>query len=182
MRTLALLAAVSVICSCSTDGTGDRVETLKTGVKEGGQKVATATARGAVAVGDSVGTAYRGVTNGFEEPADQAAYGPYPRDYVNAIRKHMTRFEGVKESASFQFGKPVRSYLNKGLLRGGEIEWQGWLVDVSIPKTRFGQPAVDEYVVRMKDDDVIEVLKKEYAGAFRRISDEPPAPPAAPRR
>jgi hypothetical protein len=182
VRTLALLITASLACSCSTvSDTAPDVETLTTGVKQGGQKVATATVRSAEAVGESVGTAYRGVTNGFENPANEAAYGPYPRDYVNAIRKHMVRFEGIKENASFQFGKPVRSYQNKGLLRGGDIDWQGWVVDVAIPRIRSGKPHLDEYVVRMKDGDVVEVIDKAYAGALRRVSDDPPPAPAAPQ-
>jgi hypothetical protein len=151
-------------------------------MKESGQKVASATVRGAEVVGDSVGTAYRGVTEGFEDPENAAAYGPYPRDYVNVIRKHMVRFEGTKKTASFQFGKPVKSYLNKGLLRGGDVEWQGWVVDVAIPKIVFGKPRVDEYVVRMKDGEVVEVIDKAYAGALRRVSADTPPVPAAPRR
>jgi hypothetical protein len=187
VRTLVPLLATALLCACaSSEGSSpapSRVETLKTGVKQGGEKVATATVRGAVVVGDSVGTAYRGVTSGFEEPEGASAYGPYPRDYVNTIRKHMMRFQGVKDTASFQFGKPVRAYLNKGLLRGGDIDWQGWVVDVTIEtKTVFGQPDVDECVVRMKDGDVVEVLEKAYAGALRRVSEETPPAPAAPRR
>jgi hypothetical protein len=184
VRTLALFIATALLCSCSTSpDTASKVDALKTGVKEGSQRAASATVRGAEAVGESVGTAYRGVTNGFETPEDQAAYGPFPRDYVTTIRKHMMRFEGVKESASLKFGKPARSYLNKGLLRGGDIDWQGWVVDLTIEaKTVFGQPDIDEYVVRMKDGEVVEVLEKEHAGALRRVSEDAPPVPAAPRR
>ena len=186
VRTLALLIAITLLCSCSTTPESpSRLEAVKTGVKHGRQRAATATVRGAEAVGESMGTAYRGVTNGFEMPEGQSAYGPYPQDYVSAIRKHMIRFEGVSESASLQFGKPVRSYLNKGLLRGGDVDWQGWVVDLTIEtKTVFGQPDIDTYVVRMKDDEVVEVLPKEHAGALRRVGgDDVLAPaPAAQRR
>jgi hypothetical protein len=131
-------------------------------------------------VSDSVGVAYRGVKTGFAEPKSDG-YGPFPRDYVSSVRKHMLRFGGVKETASFQFGKPVRAYLNKGLLRGGDIEWQGWVVDLSIEtKTALGQPEVDEYVVRMKDGEIVEVIEKPYASALRRVSGDPSVP-AAPR-
>src|SRR5262245_63187862 len=154
VRTLALLLALSllVLASCTSfEAANSNVGALTTEMKEGSQKVASATARGAEAVGESVGTAYRGVKNGFQEP-DADAYGPYPKDYASTIRRHMLRFEGVEETASFQFGKPVRSYLNKGLLYGGEIDWQGWVVDLAIEtKVRLGEPMIDEYVVRMKD-------------------------------
>jgi len=102
---------------------------------------------------------------------------------VRTIRKHMHRFERVPETASFRFGKPERSYLNKGLLRGGDVEWQGWIVEVAIETTTaFGQPHTDEYVVRMNDGDVVEVLEAEYAGALRRVRQDPPSAPAAPAK
>ena len=183
MRKLVLLIAASVLCSCAGASVDDRPEpgSWRTDVTEGTQKVATATVRGAEvtaeAVNDSARTAYRGVKNGFAPP-DQDAYGASPRDYVNAIRKHMLRYEGVKKTASFQFGKPVRAYLNKGLMRGGDVEWQGWVVDVDVEtKTALGQPDVDRYVVRVKDDEIVEVIEREHATALRRVSEDPlPAP------
>jgi len=180
VRTLVVAAAALFACACtSLEGTTPDLDTWTHEVAEGGRKAASATARGAEAVGDTVGTGYRGVTNGFEDPADEEAYGPFPHDYVAVIRKHMRRFEGVGPGASFKFGKPVRSYSNKGLLRGGDIEWQGWIVDVSIETTAaFGQPHSEEYVVRMNDGDVVEVLEAKYAGALRRV--EPKPAPAAP--
>ena len=179
----AVLLLCACLCACtSLEGTTADTDTWTSEVKEGTQKVADATARGAKAVGRSIGTAYHGVTNGFEDPAS-SAYGPAPRNYVAVIRKHMFRFQGVDEKASFSFGKPVRAYLNKGLLRGGDVEWQGWIVDVSVETTTaFGQPHTEQYVVRMNDGDVVEVLEAAYAGALRRVPDAPPAAPAAPAR
>ena len=185
MRTFALLITAALLISCSSfEGTSAKVEDLGTDLKAGSRKVASATVSGAEAVGDSVGTAYHGVKQGFQEPDDRA-YGPYPKNYVNKVRNHMLRFGGVEKSAGFTFGKPERSYLNKGLLLGGEIEWQGWVVEVAVQTTtRFGQPQVDEYVVRMNDGEVIEVVEKDHAGALKRADAEEtsksPAP-AAPR-
>jgi hypothetical protein len=183
VRTLVLLLAAALLCSCtSLEGSTADTTTWTSEVKEGSAKVARATARGAEAVGDSMGTAYRGVTHGFEDPADKK-YGPYPRDYVNTIRKHMLRFEDVPDKAGFRFGKPEKGYLNKGLFRGGDIEWQGWVVDLAIESTTvFGQPHTDEYVVRMNDGDVVEVLEKRYSTAIRRVSQDAPPVPAAPKR
>ena len=182
MRTLFLLIAATALCSCARPDRG----TWRTDITEGTQKVASATVRGAEVtaevVGESMGTAYRGMKNGYAPP-DQDAYGPRPRDYVNQIRRHMLRFEGVKATASFQIGQPVRAYLNKGLMRGGDVEWQGWLVDVEIQtKTALGQPDVGHYVVSMKDGEIVEVMEKEYASAFQRVPADPPPVPAAPRR
>ena len=180
VRTLACTAALLCLCACtSLEGTTADTETWTSEVKAGTQKVAAATARGAKAVGSSIGTAYRGVSNGFEDPAAKA-YGPFPRNYVAVIRKHMIRFEGIDPSSGFEFGQPVRAYLNKGLFRGGDIEWQGWIVDVSIKTvTAFGQPHVDEYVVRMSNGEVEEVLEARYAGAMKRFTSEHDSVPAS---
>ncbi len=183
LRTILPQVAALLLCACtSLEGTTADTDTWKSEMKQAGAQVASATARGAEAVGDSLGTAYKGVTTGFEDPA-HSAYGPYPKDYVQSVRKHMLRFEEVPETASFRFGRPERSYLNKGLFRGGEIEWQGWVVDVAIETTTaFGQSHTDEYVVRMNDGDVVEVVDAAYAGALRRVKHDPPSTPAAPAR
>src|SRR5512144_242559 len=115
------LACAALGACTSLEGPTADTDTWTSEVKEGTQKVASATARGAKAVGHSIGTAYRGVSNGFEDPRSKA-YGPFPKNYVAVIRKHMMRFNSIDENASFEFGQPVRSYLNKGLLRGGDIE------------------------------------------------------------
>ncbi len=182
-HTLALFIAAFLIGACtSLEGTGARVETLTTDVRDGTGRVAAVTARSAEAIGDSVGTAYRGVKQGYEEPESQA-YGPAPRNYASAIRKHMLQFERVSRTASFSFGQPVKGYLNEGLLRGGEVEWQGWLVDLQIAsRTRLGQPEVDEYVVSMKDGEIVEVIEKDHAGAFQRVSPDRPPVLASPQR
>ena len=180
VRTLGCIAALLLFCACtSLEGTTADTDTWTSEVKEGTGKVASATARGAKAVGSSIGTAYRGVSNGFEDPGSKA-YGPFPKNYVAVIRKHMIRFEEVDPSAGFEFGQPARAYLNKGLLRGGDIEWQGWIVEVSIKTiTAFGQTHVDEYVVRMNDGDVVEVLEARYAGALKRVTTEHKQVPAS---
>jgi hypothetical protein len=163
--TAALLALCAALCACASGGGGDTPDLVAIT-----RTVGAGTARGAQAVGSSVGTAYRGVRQGFQDPSDTAAYGPYPKGYASVIRKHMLRFEGVDERASFEFGEPVRSYLNKGLLRGGEVEWQGWIVDVSIHTTSaFGQPRTEAFVVRLNGGDVVEVVEAAYAGALRRV-------------
>jgi hypothetical protein len=183
VRTLVLLFAAGLLCSCrSPEAPTPAGETWQSEIRDGTQKVASATVRGAEVVRESVDTAYHGVKNGYAEPENQA-YGAYPRDYVRAVEKHMRRFEGVDESASFEFGKPVRAYYTKGLLRGGAVDWQGWVVDVEIEtRTLFGQPRVVPYVVRMKDGEILEVLEKAHAGALIRVSEAPVSVPAAPRR
>jgi len=180
LRTILPWFAALLLCACaSAEGTTAAPGTFTSDVERGARTVASATARGAEAVGDSLGTAYDGVTNGFEDP-EHGAFGPYPKDYVRTVRNHMQRFENVPDTASFSFGQPERGYLNKGLLRGGKVEWQGWVVTIKIETaTAFGQPQIDEYVVRMNDGEVVEVLRAKYASAIRRVMQEPASPPAA---
>ena len=93
LRTILPVLAALLLSACtSLEGTTADEETWTAEVKHGAGKVASATARSAEAVGDSLGTAYKGVTTGFEDPAN-SAYGPYPKEYVRTIRKHMLRFE-----------------------------------------------------------------------------------------
>jgi hypothetical protein len=137
-------------------------------VKQTAARTAKVTARSTAAASEAMGVAYHGVKNGFEDP-DAAAYGAYPRDFATAIRKHMQHFLGVPAHASFQFGKPEKGYLNKGLLLGGAVAWQGYLVEVRVVEEAVFESQVepDAYVVRMRDGDVVEVMRAEYASGLR---------------
>jgi hypothetical protein len=171
VATLALLAT-----ACTTiDGPTEDVDTWKSSWKGRAVAVKDGAAAGAVVVGDSIGTAYTGIREGFEEPAPDA-WGKPPARYPERIRKHMIRFEGVSEKASFKFGSPERGYMNAGILAGGEVEWQGWLVDVEIETPTFaGQKRSKAYVVRMRDGEVEEVHDARYAHALRRVEPASPA-------
>lgn len=174
-----LLAALTMLAiGCTTiDGPTEDVDTWKSSWKERAVAVKDGAATGAVVVGESIGTAYTGIRDGFEEPAPDA-WGRPPSRYAERIRKHMIRFEGVSQKASFKFGKPEKGYMNAGILEGGQIEWQGWLVDVEIGTTSFtGQKRSKAYVVRMSDGEVVEVHDAQYTAALHRL--EPDSPPAA---
>lgn len=153
--------------------------------KQRASKAAEGAAKGASVAGRAMGsaaaTAFHGVRHGFEDP-DDTAYGRYPEGYATTIRKHMTRFEGVPKDASFRFGKPGRGYMNKGILAGGGVAWQGYLVEVTVEEDPLfeSQRKPDHYVVRMRDGDVVEVIDAEYASTLRwaerrEASDSPPA-------
>lgn len=149
--------------------------------KERASNAAEGAAKGATvageAVGDAMGTAYHGVTHGFEDP-DASAYGRYPKNYADAIRKHMIHFKGVPADASFTFGKPEKGYMNKGILAGGGVAWQGYLVEVQIEEDSLfaSQRKPRQYVVRMRDGDVVEVIEADYAGALRWAEREKSGP------
>ena len=167
----ASLCAASLACT-SIDGPTEDVETWRESWKGRAVAVKDGAAAGAEAVGESLGTAYTGLRDGFEEPTSDA-FGRSPRNYAERIRKHMIRFEGVPDDASFQFGKPERGYMNAGILAGGKVQWQGWLVDVEVETTTFaGQKRSKAYVVRMTDGEVEEVHEAQYAHVLRRVAED----------
>lgn len=183
---LCLVAAALLASGCASysapaqkpDDWADDWKQRASNAAEGAAKGASVAGR---AVGSAAATAFHGVRHGFEDP-DDAAYGRYPKDYATTIRKHMTRFEGVPRNASFRFGKPGKGYLNKGILAGGGVAWQGYLVEVTVEEDPLfeSQRRPDPYVVRMRDGDVVEVIDAEYASALRwaerrEASDSPPA-------
>lgn len=179
-RTLAaalLVLGTAVLGCTSIDGPTADVDEWKATWADRAGRMADATSAGANKVGESFGVAVDGVKAGFEEP-DPKGYGRYPKQYVATIRQHMIRWERTPEDANFQFGLPEKGFMNKGILAGGEIEWQGWLVDINVETTSFaGQKRTKTYVVRMRDGGVVEVHDAQYATALRRLEPDP-APPA----
>ena len=179
---LLLVAALAVGCT-SIEGPTSNVDTWKQGWKDRASRVAEGTAAGAEKVGDSLGTAYQGVRDGFEDP-DAGRFGIYPKRYATTIKRHLIRFEDVPGDANFQFGKPERAYTNKGILAGGAVDWQGYVVDVEIQTEGFaGQVRSTGYAVRLTDGEVEEVMDARFTSAIRRPDSEPKASqPAAQAR
>lgn len=126
---------------------------------EGSKAVGRAVANGAVAFGQGMGTAYQGVRHGFQEPSDDAAFGSYPKSYVDLVKKHFFRVLRYPEDTRFTFERPQKGYMNKGLFRGGGVAWQGWLVDVDVETVQglTKHRASRSYVVRIRDGEIIEV-------------------------
>lgn len=173
--TRVLLACALLVGCSSIEGPTSDVDQWKQTWKERAGAVAEGAGRGAEVVGESLGTAYRGVRSGFQEP-DPNDFGPYPDDYAAAVKRHMLRFEGVNENASFRFGRPVKGYSNDGILAGGEVDWQGYIVELEVETERFGgQKRTKAYVVRIRDGEVVEVLDATYAGALKRFDASMPA-------
>jgi len=137
-------------------------------VRQGAGQAAELTADGARAAGKAVKVAVTGVRKGFDEP-DPKAYGSFPAGYAGRIRHHMQHFGGVSPEASFQFGKPARGYLNAGLLAGGGVRWQGYLVEVRVEQEALfaSQARPQRFVVRMREGEVVEVIEAEYADGLR---------------
>ncbi len=145
-------------CASSPEDAAEKPD-LGRGVIEGSKAVGRAVANGAVAFGRGMGTAYQGVRSGFQEPPADAAFGSYPKGYVDLVKKHFFRVLRYQDDTRFTFGRPQQGYMNKGLFRGGGVAWQGWLLDVDVEtvqgltKHRAGR----SYVVRIRDGEIIEV-------------------------
>lgn len=156
-------AAGGISTAAGTVGKGAGIVTEKAGAAAG------IAAKG---MGNSLSTAFRGVSNGFEESKSNADYGKPPARYIDRIRAHFSHFMRIPSDSSFKFGKPERGYINQGILRGGEVAWRGYLVDVAVaPKPGLlesGKPR--HYVVRMRDGEIVEVHKKDRASALQRVS------------
>ena len=166
MRSALLVSACAAALGCtSLDAPTQDAESWKNSWKERAGTVAD----GARVVGDSLATAASGVAKGFDAP-DAAAFGAYPRDYPRIIQTHLVRFEGLPRKASLRFGRPVQGYINQGLLQGGGIAWQGYLVDVraALPSRFEGQEREIAYTVRLRDGEVIEVHDARYASSLKR--------------
>jgi hypothetical protein len=173
--TRVLLACALLVGCTSIEGPTSDVNQWKQTWKGRAGAVAEGAGRGAEVVGESLGTAYRGVRSGFQEP-NPNGFGPYPDDYAAAVKRHMLRFEGVDEDASFRFGRPLKGYSNDGILAGGEVDWQGYIVDLEVETERFGgQKRTKAYVVRIRAGEVVEVLDATYAGALKRFDASMPA-------
>lgn len=172
-----LAALLLAACAGSPDAPTEEPD-LAQSTLEGSKAVGRAVTTGAKAFGRGMGTAYEGVTNGFQEPSDRAAYGPPPKHAVSLVKKHFARVLRYPDSTRFKIGRPERGYMNKGILRGGGVAWQGWLVDVDVETVQglTKHRAAKSYVVRIRDGDIIEVHKDD--SLLRRLDTRPDARPA----
>ncbi len=115
-------------------------------------------AKGAVATGKGMATAYRGMRDGFQAPEAEDGYGRYPKNYLHLVKRHFVRILHYPDNARFAFGRPVRGYMNKGIFQGGGVAWQGWLVDVKVETDRWGDEERSEtFVVRLHEGEVVDV-------------------------
>lgn len=152
------LLACLLLPACASSPEAEKPDVGR-GVIEGSKAVGRAVKDGATAFGHGMGTAYSGVRHGFQEPSDEATFGPYPKNYVDTVKKYFFRVLRYPEDTRFVLGRPQKGYMNKGLFRGGGVAWQGWLIDVEVETVQSltGHRAGHEYVVRMRDNEIIEV-------------------------
>ncbi len=135
---------------------------------------AGATWQAAQATAGGLGTAAHGLRRGFESPAHDAEYGRFPSDHAAAVQDHFRRVLRFPDSSSFRLGRPVRGYMNEGLLQGGGVAWRGYLVDVEVtrPASLFGSALRSQaYVVRMRDGRVVDVHRGAEHRFLGRLTD-----------
>lgn len=80
-----------------------------------------------------------------------------PKDYKNTIKIY---FSIDFANAVFSFSKPIKGYRRKGLAYGGEIVWEGWMVEVNITKkSRTGRLYITQpYLFFFKENQVIDSM------------------------
>jgi hypothetical protein len=161
------LAACSSAPSTHPDWRGDARDAAVRAAGAAGQ-VAGATWEAAQATGEGLQTAAHGLRRGFERPAGEVDYGRPPADTAATVRDHFERVLRVPASASYRIGRPVKGFMNEGLLQGGEVAWRGYLVDVEVTQRAalFGSATRSQaYVVRLRDGRVVDV----HRGAEHRF-------------
>ena len=168
-----LAALLLAACASTPEEEVEEKPDLGRGVIEGSKAVGKAMKDGAVSFGKGMGTAYKGVRHGFQEPDADSSFGRYPKQYVSLVRKHFFRVLRYPDDTRFVLSKPQRGYMNKGLFRGGGVAWQGWLVDVDVETVQglTGHRASRSYVVRIRDNEIIEVHKD--GTLLRRVESSP---------
>ena len=97
---------------------------------------------------------------GFQRPPEGADYGPPPAIFKDAARAHIELDYSIAPGSRFDFGNPVKAYMNNGLALGGEVTWLGHVVDVTVTSPGAdglpGEPM--HYMVFFRDDRVVRTL------------------------
>jgi len=81
-------------------------------------------------VGTTLGTSVTGSSN-----ATSLEYGLRPSNYVSSIQSYFSTKLPRSNDAKYKFSQPKRAYKRKGLAYGGDVDWKGWLVEVSVATT-----------------------------------------------
>ncbi|MCG8588326.1 MAG: hypothetical protein MJE66_03470 [Proteobacteria bacterium] len=116
----------------------------------------------------------------YEEPTS-TDYGRYPRNYAKLVKRHLIRFMSFPEDAEYRFEKPQKGYMSKGLIQGGGVAWQGYLVDIEIVKHMWlDQTESKRLVARVRDGEIVDVHSDPEDPLLHRLS--PPSKKKRKRR
>ena len=107
-------------------------------------------------------TIMTGCATGFKQPATGSNYGAYPENYETLVKQSFDETLIDPESARFRFLKPRKGYSNRGWALGGDVVWQGYLVQTRVnAKNRFGgYTGFKSYVLMVRDGHVSRVLAR----------------------
>lgn len=115
----------------------------------------------------------QGCASMFKQPPLEADFGTPPVHYEETIKAHFDNVLIDPESARYQFSTPIKAYGNKGLVWGGGVSWQGWLVDVYVnAKNRYGGYTGRKlYAVAFKGEQIYRVIEGGEHTLLHRCAD-----------
>jgi hypothetical protein len=93
---------------------------------------------------------------GHQTPRHDAPFGSPPANYRETVQKYLEASLRYPPESRFEIGEPRRGYMNKGAFLGGEVMWVGYLVDVRVQSVDRGFRRSEGFVVRLRNDDVVE--------------------------
>lgn len=95
----------------------------------------------------------------YETPRLDAHYGDFPAGYQELVRRGISNQFHYPPEARFEIGKPRKVYLNEGIFLGGRVVWLGYAVDARVQAIERGFRRDVRYVVRLRNDEVVEIHK-----------------------
>ena len=100
-------------------------------------------------------------------------YGLPPQNYKIIIKNYFANKLKRPQGAVYKFSKPQKAYKRKGLAYGGNIDWKGWLVDVSVAtKSRSGRlQSPKPHMILFKGSTIVEDILGNHHKLITRVGD-----------
>ena len=98
-------------------------------------------------------------------PVRFSDYGRPPQAYRIKVKNYFANKLKRGLTAEFKISSPKRAFKRKGLAYGGEIDWRGWMVDVSVAThSRTGRLQKPKpYMILFSDSEIVEdILGSEH--------------------
>ncbi|TQV61994.1 MAG: hypothetical protein FNT15_08210 [Sulfurovum sp.] len=75
-----------------------------------------------------------------------------PKDYKHSIQNYFALKAPTKKV--YDFKEPIKAYKREGFAYGGNVSWQGWLVDVKVNENNIAKP----YMILFKNEQIVDVI------------------------